>query len=618
LGEAIPQRPRGDILFRPQGPNQSRDQEAEEHMTTKSGTSGLHRLTLALFASAAMVGVAAADAAAQTLEESVRGALENNPEVDIVKTNRRAIDQELRQARAGYLPSLDFRGAAGPEWSDNNTTQGREGGSDTRFRTEAQLTLSQMLFDGFATRSEVERQQARIDSAAYRVEEAAEFTALNAIEAHLDILRNQEIVRFNEQNISQHERIFSQVGELERAGRGDIADVVQTESRLARAFDTLAVSRGSLADAIARYQRTVGSRPGLLEDAEAPVGALPPSPEDAANLASVNSPTVLIAAADIDVASAEMRASRAGFYPRFDVEVGGGLNRNIDGADGRDNDLSGLVVMRYNLYRGGADIALEREAFHRANEARAVLANSRRLAEQEARFSYNALDTARARTDALTAKAEAQRRTRDAYAQQFEIGQRQLLDLLDAENELFLNRVELTTAVYTERFATYRVLAVVGDLLNTLEVVAPREAISVHRSLQDLKTPEVIEQNAGPLADPQSEPRPLRGVERGEPAQDQLDMAPLINRPPAGPGPGAALPVEPAATMADIPAAAGIVAQLDQPVPGAPTVLRLTDSEASAVSGTSAPATLPAAGASPTSDSGGFFGRLFRRQARVD
>jgi adhesin transport system outer membrane protein len=199
------------------------------------------------------------------------------------------------------------------------------------------------------------------------------------------------------------------VGELETAGRGDIADVRQTESRLARAYDTLAISRGALADAIARYQRVVGDRPGDLEDVEAPISALPPSTEDAANLASVNSPTVRIAAADIDVASAEIRASRTGFYPRFDAEIGGGLNRNIDGARGRDNDVSGMLVMRYNLYRGGADMALEREAFHRANEARASLDNTRRLAEQEARFSYNALETAQARTEALTAKAEAQR-----------------------------------------------------------------------------------------------------------------------------------------------------------------------------------------------------------------
>jgi adhesin transport system outer membrane protein len=592
-------------------------------MTCRSGNLGLQRLMLALFASVAMVAGAAADAVAQSLAESVRGALESNPEVDIVKTNRRAIDQELRQARAGYLPSLDLRTAAGPEWSDNNTTRANEGGSDTKFRTEAQLTLSQMLFDGFATRSEVERQQARIDSASYRVEEAAEFTALNAIEAHLDILRNQEIVRFNEQNIAQHERILGQVRDLERAGRGDIADVVQTESRLARAFDTLAVSRGSLADALARYQRVVGSRPGLLEDVEAPTGALPPSTEDAASLASINSPTVMIAAADVDVAAAEMRASRSGFYPRVDLELGGGLNRNIDGAQGRDNDLSGLLVMRYNLYRGGADMALEREAFHRSNEARAQLNNTRRLAEQEARISYNALDTARARTEALTAKAEAQRRTRDAYAQQFEIGQRQLLDLLDAENELFLNRVELTTAVYTERFATYRVLAVVGDLLGTLEVVAPRESISIHRSVEDLQTPEVVEEKSRQVVEPRSEPRPVRGVERGEPAQEQLDMAPLINRPAASPGPGAALPVEPAADMADVPAAAAIVAELDAVTPPAPTVLTLTGnvgSDAPPAAATGSRVTTGRAGdATPSYDSvGDFLGKLFSRPARGD
>ncbi len=549
-------------------------------MTQKIGSVGLRRWTLALFASAAMVVVGGSHALATTLQDSVYGAIETNPEIDIVKTSRRAIDQELRQARAGYLPSLDFRGAAGPEWSDNNTTRAADS-DNTRFRTEAQLTLSQMLFDGYATQSEVERQQARIDSAAHRVEEAAEFIALNAIEAHLDILRNQEIVRFNEANIAQHERILGQVRDLEEGGRGDIGDVRQTESRLARAFDTLAVSRGALADAIARYQRVVGARPGDLEDAEAPIAALPPSPEDAANLASVNSPTVRIAAADTDVAGAEIRASRSGFYPRFDVELGAGLNRNIDGAQGRDNDASGLLVMRYNLYRGGADMALEREAFHRANEARASLDNTRRLAEQEARISYNALQTATARREALTQKEEAQRRTRDIYAEQFEVGTRQLLDLLDGENELFLNRVELVTAVYTERFAAYRVLAVVGELLNALEVVRPRETISIHRTLESLQTPEAVEDKTAPLANPRAEPRPLRGVERGEPSSDALDMAPMINRPSSPAATGAALPVEPATDMADVPAAADIVSELDatSPADAAPTVLAVTDSE---------------------------------------
>jgi adhesin transport system outer membrane protein len=135
-------------------------------MRDNTGSVSVRRWTLALFASAAMI-VAAGDVAATSLQDTVRGALETNPEIDIVKTNRRAVDQELRQARSGYLPSVDLRGAAGPEWSDNNTTRARNG-SDTRFRTEAQIGLTQMLFDGFATRSEVDRQTARVDSAAYR------------------------------------------------------------------------------------------------------------------------------------------------------------------------------------------------------------------------------------------------------------------------------------------------------------------------------------------------------------------------------------------------------------------------------------------------------------------
>jgi|GEM_PF-41995 len=588
-------------------------------MTQRIGSVDLRRWTLALFASAATV-IGSGHALATSLQETVYGAIETNPEVDIVRTNRLAIDQELRQARAGYLPSLDFRAAAGPEWSDNNSTQGDN--DNTLFRTEAQLTLSQMLFDGFATQSEVERQQARIDSAAHRVEEAAEFIALNAIEAHLDILRNQEIVRLNEANIAQHERILGQVRDLEATGRGDIGDVRQTESRLARAFDNLAIARGALADSIARYQRVVGARPGDLEDAEAPAAVLPPSPEDAANLASVNSPTVRIAAADTDVAGAETRASRAGFYPRVDLELGTSLNRNIDGSNGRDNDASGLVVMRYNLYRGGADMALEREAFHRANEARASLHNTRRLAEEEARVSYNALETARARIDALTNKELAQRQTRDVYAEQFEIGQRELLDLLDAENELFLNRVELVTAVYTERFGAYRVLAVVGDLLNSLEVVPPRESISIHRTVDDLQTPVAVEEKTEPLVDPRAEPRPLRGVERGEPPADALDMAPLINRPTGAPATGAALPVEPATDMADVPGAADIVSELDATASvGQPTLLALTDSEEAAstprtgamsTAGNSFSTATANRAETPSYDSfGDFFGNLF-------
>jgi outer membrane protein, adhesin transport system len=428
--------------------------------------------------------LAQSDAAvATTIEDSIQAALKTNPEVGVVAADREAIEQELRQARAEYLPSVDLRGAAGPEYTDNPVTRNDDDdhGSKTLLRLESQLTLTQMLFDGFATQSEVQRQIARIDSASYRVQEAAEFIGLDAVEAHLDVLRNQALVELARENLEQHQGILGQVRQLERQGAGSIGDVRQAESRLAEAQNSLAVALGNLRDAEAFYLAVVGIAPVDLEEGAAPVVAVPESPDAAASLASVSSPTVQIADADVEVAEAELRGARAGYYPNLDLELGAAAGNDIDGIEGNEVRAQALVVLRYNLFRGGADIAREREAFLRIKEARENLRVAQRDAEREARVAYNALLTARARLEALHLGVEAQRATRDVYAQQFDLGQRGLLDLLDAENELFIDRTNVVTATFTEMFAVYRVLAVIGMMLDTLDIDRLKEAINIYR-----------------------------------------------------------------------------------------------------------------------------------------
>ncbi len=483
-------------------------------------------------------------ALAGSIEDSVRAALTANPDVGVVQDDRRAVDQELRQAEAGYLPSLDFRGAVGPEITNNANTRQRGPGStntaqQTRF--ESELKLSQMIFDGYATQSEVERQKARQDSASYRVGEASEFVAVDAIRAHLDVLRTQEIVRLGEENLRTHQRILKQVGDLERNGRGSIADVRQTDARVAEAQASLALARGTYQDAMATYQRVVGAPPANLGSEPPPVGALPDGRESAAQTASVSNPTVLIAASDVDAAAAQLKGSRSGFYPKIDAELSAMGDRNIDGQDGSDSSASALLVLRYNLFRGGADIAREREAFHRLNESRASLMKARLKAEEDARTSWNSYETAKARTVALRARAEAQRRTRDAYASQFDIGQRSLLDLLDSENELFLARVDYVTAQYAERFAVYRILGVDGTLLSTLDIAAPRESIDVNRSPASVQTPARIDEKSKQIRAPLSEPQPLRGESAGAPPADQTSAPAAINATTPAP-----IPKEPA------------------------------------------------------------------------
>lgn len=111
-----------------------------------------------------------APAFAQSLQDSVSMAIKTNPDV-LVETNQRlANDEAVKGARGGFFPKVDLLAGTGNEWSDNTTTRAL-GYNDWRKlnRQEAQITLTQMLFDGFAVSSEVGRNKARVESAAWKV-----------------------------------------------------------------------------------------------------------------------------------------------------------------------------------------------------------------------------------------------------------------------------------------------------------------------------------------------------------------------------------------------------------------------------------------------------------------
>ncbi len=415
---------------------------------------------------------------AMTPQEAVSLAISTNPEVGAVANDRLAVDEELRQGEALFDPQVDLRAETGPEFSENDTTdaQGHDDGK-WRHRSQASLTLSQLLFDGFFAQSEVDRQRARVKSAAYRVGETAEFVGLDAVEAYLEVLRHRERVQIAEDNVATHRSTLGKVQQRAEAGGGNIADVRQAEARLSAAESALVETRGDLRDAEALFERVIGQKPDTLEAPTMPAAALPSDVDEAVAMSIENSPTVQFARADIESAQADVKQQEASLYPDLRLEVGGSVADNLDGKTETEHDASALLVLRWNLYRGGADTARIREFKHRLAEATDQLrVNERRVAE-DARVSWNAIDVSRQNVQILSQNVEANLRTRDVYGQQFDIGQRGLLDLLDANNELFLSRDNLITARYAEIFATYRLLATMGALVDTVGAPAPEAAI---------------------------------------------------------------------------------------------------------------------------------------------
>lgn len=431
-----------------------------------------NKLRCALLGALAML--ATQPAWAQTLAEVVGQTVAGNPDVMIDANRRLSLEQVVEQARGGYYPKVDLALGIGREWSENTSTRP---GSDWLTRRESSLTLSQMLYDGYATKSAVERSQSNVESAAHQVQATSEKIGLRAAEAYLDVLRRQELLALTQENLAAHERVFEQIKLRADSGVGRKADLEQAQARLALSQANLASAQANLREAQVRYQRVVGAMPQALDKpAEVSCELYPATLDETVNLAGANHPRLHAAIAAYDAALAEERAAEAALRARLDADLGTSWNQDLDGVDYRNNDAYAMLRMKYNVYRGGADQARVRETRHLTQQALAVVERHKREIQESTRLSWNALETARDRIPKLKAHAEATEQTRDAYAKQFSIGQRTLLDLLDSENELYTARSEYLNGQYDERFAGYRLLADLGRLLDTLGVPRREEA----------------------------------------------------------------------------------------------------------------------------------------------
>jgi adhesin transport system outer membrane protein len=424
-----------------------------------------------------VLGMMATAAQSATLEEVVAQGLSENPDIQRAVHSRNAIYQEIAQARSGYYPKLDAALGYGYEWTNNSTT--RAGGNDDveLDRGEASLSFRQMLFDGFATSSEVKRHEARATSADRRLEEVAEDFILEAARGYTEVHRRRELLKLTKENLYNHVKIYDQIKRRAESGLGAIASIEQAEGRLALAEVNVLAEENNLLDAEANFYRVVGVEapqdlqyPAIVDKAQE---IIPGDIEEVLNIAYENHPTILVAKADTEAAVAQYQAAKRNYYPRFDLEIDRTWNNDIDGVDGTNEDLTAMIRMRYNLYNGGADKARVRQTQHQIEESRSVQMNTQREVVQSLKLSWNAHQILSRQLPYLEQHVISSTSTRDSYKKQFDIGQRSLLDLLDTENEVFSSKIDLANAQYDHLVTHFRLLDGMGQLLESMEIQMP-------------------------------------------------------------------------------------------------------------------------------------------------
>ncbi|MFA7552629.1 MAG: TolC family outer membrane protein [Spongiibacteraceae bacterium] len=400
----------------------------------------------------------------------VQEALETNPELQFSLHAFQASTHDQREAFGGYLPSLDLNASGGRGDRDYD-------GRGSYSRNYAEVSLTQMLFDGFRVRNAVARAEHSSRARYYEFLEEAETKALESSEVYLSVLRHRALVTLAQKNVANHQRVQRHVSDRVGQGISNRGDLQQIDGRLSLARSNLMTEIANLQSVTARFQRLVGRFPAEnLSPYKVRDGAVPEELRQVLKTAYANNPALFAAFEEIQASDASYEEAKAGRYPTFELGARHGAYKNNNSFDQRSDPHSygdDTVIelrMRYNLYRGGSDRAAERAAGRRINQAESMRDKICVDLRQTATIAHSDVLNLQVKLASLARHREQAAGVLTAYREQFDIGRRSLLDVLDSENELFQAERAYVSGSYDLEIHRLQTLHSMGRLLDTLAV----------------------------------------------------------------------------------------------------------------------------------------------------
>jgi adhesin transport system outer membrane protein len=413
-----------------------------------------------------------ASAAETTLQGAAQKAIATNPEVQAAWHQFLASGDEYRSAKGAYLPQVDLGASGGVERHKIDEIDE----TDHYDPVGVNLTVTQLLFDGWATSTNVERLSKVRRARYFDLLNAAESASLEAVRAYEDVRRYQELVKLAEGNLSRHRETLARIRDRVAAGVSRSVDGEQATGRLALAESNLVIEQSNLHDVSARYQRVVGEWPAAeLQPATLSNLTLPGDVVGALNGAYETNPALASASEQIRAANEQYENRKSLYYPRVDLRLRGEYGDDIDRIKDNTSDLRAEVLMNYNLFAGGSHKALISAASNLIDVAKDNLETTCRDVRQTLRIAYNDHQRIGTQLEFLKVHADSTAKARAAYLDQFQIGQRTLLDLLDTENEWFESQRAYTNGNYDYSIASARTLAGMGDLRKSLGIARADE-----------------------------------------------------------------------------------------------------------------------------------------------
>ncbi|MCD1622721.1 TolC family outer membrane protein [Citromicrobium bathyomarinum] len=420
--------------------------------------------TAILALTASSILALAAPAYADTLNEALAEAYRSNPTLQAARAQLRATDENVAIEKADGRPSVTGSAALTEVLIQNSTSFFAPARS-----LSAGVDLGVPIYSGGAVKNSIRAAEQRVEAgrADLRGTESAIFSQVVA--AYMDVLRGEALVGLSANQVQVLEVNLRATSDRFEIGDLTRTDVAQSQSRLALARGDLRSAQAGLIQARESYIQLVGSAPGELEPPP-PLPNLPADPRMAVDVALDNNPDLIAARERAQAAGYDIDVAGASRLPRLSAFAGydyqnflGSVPDSPTGPSPQTADASSAgLTLSIPIFQGGRPAALQRQAQARASAALDQVIAAERDVIAQVRASYASYSAALAIIDSSREAVAAAELSLEGVRAENSIGNRTVLDVLNAEQELLLARVDLVTARRNAYVAGFSLLAAMG------------------------------------------------------------------------------------------------------------------------------------------------------------
>lgn len=411
-----------------------------------------------------------------SLQDVLAEVTRTNPAISEAMEYYESVAAEREMATAGYLPTIGTEITAGPERTDGVATEEvtNDGVTTTEdvtsnlTSTTATLYARQNIFNGFKTDAYVDETDARIKAAAYEVLNVANNVYLSTAEAYINVVKAAKLLDIAKQNAITQEKIMRQVREKTDAGFNRVSELYNSESRLALSKGSYISRQQDLNQALAVFHRQFGRflSPEQFTRPD-PQYMVPDTLNNTVEKAFRYHPALKVAEYNIATKRYTYEKTSGDYWPTLDLELKGQYRNDTGGDEGEVKQAGAYLTLSYTFFDGGlrsGATARDKLAIRKEHQRSYI---ERRNVNQSVRLAWNIMEAEADKRSYLSEHVRLSAKTLDAFKEEYYVGRRTLLDLLNMENEYTDAKISQADSQYSYLTALYRIMQSTGELLTT-------------------------------------------------------------------------------------------------------------------------------------------------------